>query len=386
MSQAQLRAVLVEDSFEMADLVGELLQDMGFTTDTFTDARAVQGERLCKADLVLLDLQLGHGDGVSFMRQWREDLANAPILLLSASDWSTQSAAAEAGRRMGLNVTGFVQKPFSLPAFQTSVRAAMTPVLPRDLGPEVVTADECRALLTSKAIEVRFRPRHRLHSRSLIGFDAILSACLDDGRRVSGSALFAAAQNSGLAFDLQDLMLEAALEVLSEQDAEHELFASLWIPCSRLLDTRFPDQIARACDQASIPRGLVQLVIDENELVAQYDEIIIGIARLSIKGLRIAIDDFGSGLSVLSRLRSIPCEEIRLSEALTRDLGRSSQSEVLVGKCVELAHDLDRVVSARGIDSESTLERLRLMGCDHGEGAVFEPMDLSREEARRLTR
>jgi EAL domain-containing protein (putative c-di-GMP-specific phosphodiesterase class I) len=92
------------------------------------------------------------------------------------------------------------------------------------------------------------------------------------------------------------------------------------------------------------------------------------LAELKELGVRLSIDDFGTGFSSLGRLKQYPIDELKVDQGFVRGLGTGSSDTALVEAIVAMAHALNLSVTAEGIENESQLDYLRAMGCQRGQG------------------
>lgn len=383
MDHSRRIAIVLEDSVDAAEVLQMYLQDIGYATEHLVDPMELGGSRCRDADLLLLDLALGRTDGVAVMRQHRDLLAGLPILLVSAHSTQVQAAAVRIGRELGLDVRGYLPKPFARSLFQSAVASALSAPVQTEQAAEEALPDP-EALLEEQTLHIGFVPRHGLHGGELLGFEARYLLHGDPLRPLPLARLLARAQTGSPRARLHDRIVTTVLDEIAVWNRHRPMHGWIPLPADRLTDTRLADQILRSCEQSGVAPGQLRLLLAEEELACRFDALIGPLARIAMKGIELALEDFGAGLSILSRLHCIPCVELRLAPALTDAVLQSGRSESLVGKCVELAHELDREVSVRGLTTESQIDRLRLMGCDHGDGSPLGVPFLERDSARAL--
>jgi EAL domain-containing protein (putative c-di-GMP-specific phosphodiesterase class I) len=116
-----------------------------------------------------------------------------------------------------------------------------------------------------------------------------------------------------------------------------------------------------------------RLIVEITESSALRDPVGAGelFGRMSRHGLRLAIDDFGVGLSSLNRLREIPAEVLKIDRSFVSDISRSDSGAVMVQTIIALAHNLGLTPHAEGVEDEE--QRLFLLenGCTVGQGFLF---------------
>ena len=97
--------------------------------------------------------------------------------------------------------------------------------------------------------------------------------------------------------------------------------------------------------------------------------------RLRDRGVRIAIDDYGTGLSTLEYLKKVPANEIKIDQSFVKAMKVNRSDLIMVQSTIALAHSLGRTVVAEGVEDRSLLDQLAEMGCDIAQGyAVGRPM------------
>jgi len=92
-------------------------------------------------------------------------------------------------------------------------------------------------------------------------------------------------------------------------------------------------------------------------------------------GLRLSIDDFGTGCSSLAYLKRLPLDELKIDRSFVMQMHRDPAARKIVRSTVDLAHNLGLAVVAKGIEDRAAWNTLRAMGCDEGQGYyIAKPM------------
>lgn len=132
----------------------------------------------------------------------------------------------------------------------------------------------------------------------------------------------------------------------------------------------FPDLVERMCRAIEVPTDRLVLELTEGAtqpLVKLMDTL----TRFRIKGIGLAIDDFGVGYSTLMQLRQLPFTELKIDRFFVEDAPSSMDSQLIVRSIIDLAHGLGLVVTAEGVETVEQLRLLRDLNCDVAQGFVL---------------
>ncbi len=131
--------------------------------------------------------------------------------------------------------------------------------------------------------------------------------------------------------------------------------------------------IDRACDLAVAADGPIGFEITETAFIANPTAALANLNRLVAAGIRISIDDYGSGHSSLAYLKELPADELKIDKLFVSGMTRSNRDPLIVRSTIDLAHALGMRVVAEGVESRATLALLRAMGCDLAQGFFISP-------------
>ena len=115
----------------------------------------------------------------------------------------------------------------------------------------------------------------------------------------------------------------------------------------------------------------LELEITEGVLIEDFDRGLSLLRRLKALGVRISMDDFGSGYSSLSYLQAFPFDKIKIDRAFVINLGRNPQSAAIVRAVIDLGHGLEMSIVAEGVETEAQLAFLAEEGCDAVQGYLI---------------
>jgi EAL domain-containing protein (putative c-di-GMP-specific phosphodiesterase class I) len=166
-------------------------------------------------------------------------------------------------------------------------------------------------------------------------------------------------------------VLDRALADLHQWSAwAPELQINVNVAPRELLEPDYVDAVAAALGRHQISPGRLTLELTESEL-ADDGQTSARLNRLSKLGVRLAIDDFGSGQSSLARLQQLPVAQIKVDRRSLSTIDESSEHATLVRSMIELGHALGLQMVAEGIEREGQLEVLRSLPCQLGQGFLL---------------
>jgi diguanylate cyclase (GGDEF)-like protein/PAS domain S-box-containing protein len=120
--------------------------------------------------------------------------------------------------------------------------------------------------------------------------------------------------------------------------------------------------------ETGLTPGRLELEITEGVLIEDFDRGLALLRRLKALGVRISMDDFGSGYSSLSYLQAFPFDKIKVDRAFVMNLGRNHQSAAIVRAVIGLGHGLEMSIVAEGVETQEQLSFLSEEGCDAVQG------------------
>jgi len=139
----------------------------------------------------------------------------------------------------------------------------------------------------------------------------------------------------------------------------------------QLMRDRLADDVAEVLQRTGLDPGRLILEVTENAIMQRSDKAADTIRRLRTIGVRIMMDDFGTGHSSLGSLHSLPIDSLKVDQSFIGRIPADAQAIELVRAMVGLGHNLGLRIVAEGIETDAQLATLRAMNCDLGQGNLF---------------
>jgi EAL domain-containing protein (putative c-di-GMP-specific phosphodiesterase class I) len=151
----------------------------------------------------------------------------------------------------------------------------------------------------------------------------------------------------------------------------------------------FDDLVRRVLDETGLPPELLRLEVTENAAMDDVRHTQIMLGRLKDAGVRISIDDFGTGFSSLAYLKRFPVDTLKIDRSFIAAVDHDTDSREIVRTIMELARTLRMDVIAEGTETPTQVEFLQGIDCEYAQGFFFsrpiDPADLDRVLAHGTT-
>jgi diguanylate cyclase (GGDEF)-like protein len=230
-----------------------------------------------------------------------------------------------------------------------------------------------RPALERGELVLNYQPIHRI-AGGVTGFEALARWPLLGRGLVPPSEFIPVAEATGVIADLTDWVLEEGLRSLAgwrRARPELNLTLAVNVVASQLTNDTLQNTIDGVLKKYRLPSASLALEITETELVADDPLSRRSLRRLREQGIRLSIDDFGTGFSSLAYLTKLPMHELKVDQAFVAGLPSSQSDVAVVASVVALAHQLGLQVLAEGVENDDQLATVRRLGCDLVQGYLL---------------
>jgi len=233
-------------------------------------------------------------------------------------------------------------------------------------GVEVI---RLRQAIHDKEITVNFQPYFDVHSNKIVGYEALARWPQIDGSFISPEKFIRLAEETGQIYDLADYLLEAACNEASTWPSG--LTLSFNVSALQLNEDGFAERILQKAISCDLSPKRLELELTESSLVADAKEANTQLRKLRDAGVRIAIDDLGTGYSSLLRLTHIPMDKLKIDRHFVARCVDEDRVRKIMQSMITLGKDLGVPVVAEGVETEGQLDVIRSMGCDIAQGFLL---------------
>lgn len=220
---------------------------------------------------------------------------------------------------------------------------------------------------------VLYQPKYDLRSDRVTAAEALVRWHHPQRGLVPPDDFIAFAENGGRIETLTALVLRDALAAMTRCD----LAIAVNISAALLVDDRVVTLVEQALAASSVAPARLTLEITESAAIQRTDTAVAILHELKALGVRISIDDYGTGQSTLDYLKRLPASELKIDKSFVQSMLDSRSDTILVASTINLALELGLEVVAEGVENAELIDRLRTMGCSYAQGFhIGRPMAL----------
>ncbi|BCJ60141.1 putative bifunctional diguanylate cyclase/phosphodiesterase [Micromonospora endophytica] len=244
-------------------------------------------------------------------------------------------------------------------------------------------AGDLRSAFDNGQLEVYYQPKVTLRDRRLVGVECLARWEHPTQGTVAPEDFVAVAEHTGQLERLTEFVLREGLRRSRDWAlGGHALAVAVNLSARTLIDPHFPELVRALLNEYGVPAQLLTLEITEAGVLDGTERPIPTLRRLRDLGVRLSVDDFGTGNSSLAHLRRLPVNEVKVDRSFVQGMATDPGDLAIVNAVVTLSQQFGLTVVAEGVESELTLELLQDIGCEIGQGFLFSrPLPYERLEA-----
>lgn len=229
--------------------------------------------------------------------------------------------------------------------------------------------NDLRGAIRRNEIRVWYQPKIRLSDGAAVGVEALVRWQHPEYGWLSPDEFIPAIEEAGTILHLTRHVLKEAIgQCRRWQESGHILQVSVNVSARDLIDDYLPHYVLQLLREQDLPPDRLTLEVTENSVMQQFNRVMSVLECLLDVGVRISLDDFGTGQSSLAQLRNMPLRELKIDKSFVMSLPENAQNEAIVRTTVKLAHSLGLEVVAEGVENEEALRLLAGAGCEQAQG------------------
>ena len=246
--------------------------------------------------------------------------------------------------------------------------ATYEPDLDRSSVLRLTLLGQLRRAIESDQLCLRHQPCFDLETGQVVASEALVRWEHPELGLVAPTDFIRLAEVSGLIEPLTRWVVRRAIEEHVEVGTAEWLEVSVNLSVRNLSEPDLVPWISALLTEHAFPPERLIVELTESEVVGDVGRASAVLGELRSLGVKVSIDDFGTGQSALAHLKFLPLDELKVDRSFVSGLGHDEADRAIVGTIIELAHRLGLRVVAEGVSDPECLRVLRTLGCDRGQG------------------
>ncbi len=211
-----------------------------------------------------------------------------------------------------------------------------------------------------------FQPQFYAGNQKLRGVEALVRWREEDGKMISPSVFIPIAEKNGAIIPIGNWVVEQSIRQYSAWRKQYGVSFIMSINISALQCARddFVDSLLKTIRKYQVDPSDVELEITESILINDFDMVSDKLKQLHACGIKISLDDFGTGFSSLSYLKQLPIDTLKLDKSFTDTVLTDSATRVITESIINMVECLGFESIAEGVEDEQQYKYLHAIGCD----------------------
>lgn len=234
---------------------------------------------------------------------------------------------------------------------------------------DVSLMGDLRKGLSQGQIVMAYQPKLHLRTRQISDVETLVRWHHPTEGFIPPDRFIPLAESTGVVRELTEFALRSAMaDCVRWRNLGVHMRAAVNLSAGDITGRDFAQSVRRLLDEHDLAPSQIALEITESAIIRSPQNAIDALVSLREAGLRLSIDDYGTGQSTLSYLKQLPVHEIKIDKSFITSLCHNRSDAIMVRSTIAMAHELGLEVVAEGIEDEATMAQLAEMGCDYIQG------------------
>lgn len=238
----------------------------------------------------------------------------------------------------------------------------------RELENEIV--NDMKEAMEQKQFKVYFQPKYSIKSHEITGAEALVRWERDNGTVLSPNAFIPVYENNGKIIDLDFYVFETVVEFIAENLKAGREQVPISINASSLhaSDPQTINTYINILKKYNVDPTMVEIELTETAVVSEYESVRKLFDSFQLHGIKTAMDDFGSGYSVLNTIVDIPVDVIKIDRGFITSCLETDRGIYFLKHLIDMIRNLGYQIICEGVETDEQIEILRQIGCDEIQG------------------
>lgn len=227
--------------------------------------------------------------------------------------------------------------------------------------------------LENQELEVWFQPKFDLVKRKVTGMEALLRWHHETRGYVSPEVFVAVAEANGMIGRLSSFVLGRTLNQIKVWNAMgiDDICVSVNVSPMQLKAKSFTSDTLSELKASAVAGSQLEIELTETSVLDRPEEVRASLRVLRNEGIKVSMDDFGTGYTSLALLADLPLDTVKIDRSFITPITHNDRCCAIVGSIITMAHGLDLRVVAEGVETNEELEALSALSCDEVQGYLI---------------
>lgn len=239
-------------------------------------------------------------------------------------------------------------------------------------GKQVQIESDLRKAIDNQELLLHYQPKMNLRTGKLVGVEALIRWAHPNGSMIYPPGFIQLAESTGLILPIGEWVIqEACLQLRKWLDAGINIpSVSINLSVSQLFQQNLAEKIELSLRLNNLPAESLEIEITET-MAMDKGNIIKSVTRLKEIGLKISIDDFGTGFSSLHQINNLPIDIVKVDRSFVNEITFDEKAEALISSIIKMTQHLKLETVVEGVETEEQLELLYNNGCEIIQGYLI---------------
>jgi diguanylate cyclase (GGDEF)-like protein len=230
---------------------------------------------------------------------------------------------------------------------------------------------ELRQAIARGEFRLVFQPLFNLDEKRIVALEALLRWYHPERGTIEPAQFLPVAEETGLIVPIGEWSLHEACRVAVGWP--DDVSVAVNVSAVQFRNRNLTQHVKAALEHSGLPPARLELEVTESVLLGEGVPTITILRQLRDLGVRISVDNFGTGYSALSHLRSFPFDKVKIDKSFVHELSSGDDSRAVVEAVIGLSRTLGVSTTAEGVETDAQLDLVRAKGCTEVQGFLFSP-------------
>lgn len=381
-SANKLKVLLVDDEEKFSHLMANVLRLNGFEPIILESSKQLHQIDAKSISAAVVDLHLETWDGTEALEALAELEFSGLIITVTGMSECVLKAFSEHAQKLGLNWLCQFKKPFSLRSLMNSLQHEKN-LISSKLKRPFIPKKAIESALDNKEFNLLFQPQYRLSDQTCCGVETLARWTKSKWGFIPPDHFVPLIDNYDLQNNFNRFVISEAIDQFAASIfAQSMMSLSINISVHSLSDPLLPKFIQIKMQEHGLEPSRLTIEVTEDSLLGANDTNELVLHRLRDLGVRLSLDDFGTGFSSLKQLSMVQFDELKLDKCFVQRCLFDEPSRVVLETSMSIAEKLNLDLVLEGIETDEQERFLQKLGCPIGQGFLFgKPLSIKELEA-----